>query len=95
MRPFPSKELSTLCKNAKAVGVLEKDISFGYEGTVYTNVKSALFEAGVVKPTRNFIAGLGGRDISADEIEQMFKVLIMGNIEGEEEKISFTGLKQL
>ena len=30
MRPFPSKEVAEIVKNAKFVGVLEKDISFGF-----------------------------------------------------------------
>ena len=42
MRPFPTREIADAVKNAKAVAVLEKDISFGAAGTVYTNVTSAL-----------------------------------------------------
>ncbi len=34
MRPFPEQQLQNLTAGAKAIGVLEKDISFGYEGTV-------------------------------------------------------------
>ena len=37
MRPFPSKEVAEIVKNAKFMGVLEKDISFGFEGVVYTD----------------------------------------------------------
>ena len=73
MRPFPDAEIRKALAGAKAVGVLEKDISFGYEGTVFTNVNSALMRA-KVKPPRliNFIGGLGGKDISAADIEQLF-----------------------
>jgi len=42
MRPFPAEEIAEAVKNAKAVAVLEKDISFGNEGTVFTNVNSSL-----------------------------------------------------
>ena len=75
MRPFPNKEIAEAVKNAKAVGVLEKEISFGNEGTVYTNVNSALQKNGADIPCSNFIGGLGGRNISADDIEDIFDKL--------------------
>ena len=75
MRPFPNEEIAKAVKNAKAVGVLEKDISFGNEGTVYTNVNSALQKAGISIPTSDYIGGLGGRNISPQEIENIFEEL--------------------
>jgi len=70
MRPFPEEEIVEITKNAKAVGVIDRDISFGYEGTVFTNVNSALLKAGVDVKSVNFIAGLGGRDISKESIRR-------------------------
>ncbi|MBQ9906131.1 MAG: pyruvate ferredoxin oxidoreductase [Oscillospiraceae bacterium] len=72
MRPFPNDEIAAALRNAKAFGVLEKDISFGNEGAVYTNVNSALQKAGIQIRGYNFIGGLGGRNISAGDIEQIF-----------------------
>ena len=72
MRPFPNEEIAQAVKNAKAVGVLEKDISFGNEGTVYTNVNSALQKANINIPTSNYIGGLGGKNVSPEEIENIF-----------------------
>ncbi|NMW22804.1 MAG: pyruvate ferredoxin oxidoreductase [Chlorobiaceae bacterium] len=74
MRPFPDAEIRKALAGSKAVGVLEKDISFGFEGTVFTNVNSALMRTKVVPPRlRNFIGGLGGKDIAAADIEQIFE----------------------
>jgi pyruvate ferredoxin oxidoreductase alpha subunit len=73
MRPFPNEEISSL--NAKIIGVLEKDISFGYEGTVFTNVNSAFIRARKNPQTINFIAGLGGRSITKYDIYDMFNIL--------------------
>ena len=81
MRPFPNNEIAEAVKNAKAVGVLEKDISFGNEGTVYTNVNSALLKSGADKPCSDFIGGLGGKNISADDIEGIFEKLKEGKNE--------------
>lgn len=75
MRPFPNEEIAQVVKNAKSVAVLEKDISFGNEGTVYTNVNSALQKSGINIPTSNYIGGLGGKNISPQEIENIFEEL--------------------
>ena len=76
MRPFPERELLDLAKNTPVLGVLEKNVSFGYEGTVYTNVNSALANMEDTPKTYNFVAGFGGRDISKDDVRQMFMELI-------------------
>ncbi len=87
MRPFPADEIAEAVKNAKAVAVLEKDISFGNEGAVFTNVNSALLTAGVKIPSYNFIGGLGGRNISASDIEEIFEKTENGT-----EKVTFIGI---
>ena len=90
LRPFPHEEIAQALRGAKRVGVLEKDISFGYEGTVYTNVNAALARHGVLKETHNFIGGLGGRDISYEDVRGCFETLIKGD---EQEQIHWIGLE--
>ena len=75
MRPFPYEQIAPALEGVKAFGVLEKDISFGAEGTVYTNVNSALQRAGLVLPSLNFVGGLGGDDISEADIDGMYGAL--------------------
>ena len=87
MRPFPNEEIANAVRNAKAAAVLEKDISFGNEGTVFTNVNSALHKANLSVPTSNYIGGLGGKNISADEIEKIFDELAQ-----EQVKVQFLGI---
>ncbi len=88
MRPFPNEEIAEAVKNAKAAAVLEKDISFGNEGTVYTNVNSALQKAGLSIPTSDYIGGLGGRNISLQEIENIFEEL-----KQEKSAVKFLGIE--
>jgi pyruvate ferredoxin oxidoreductase alpha subunit len=76
LRPFPDSELRDILGNVKALGVLDKDISFGYEGTVFTNVNSALVHMEKRPLTVNFVGGLGGRDISVGDIEEIYNDLI-------------------
>ena len=87
MRPFPNEEIAQALKKAKAVAVLEKDISFGNEGAVYTNVNSALQKAGINIPSSNYIGGLGGKNISPNEIENIF-----AEMKDEISKINFLGI---
>lgn len=75
LRPMPAAAVVQAVRGARAVGVLEKDVSFGAEGTVFTNVNSALQQAGAGVPTYNFIGGLGGDDISEAQMKGMFRVL--------------------
>jgi pyruvate ferredoxin oxidoreductase alpha subunit len=92
MRPFPEKEIMELSRRVKAVGVIDKDISFGYEGTVFTNVNSALAKARTGVLTMNFIAGLGGRDISRQDIRRMFLHLQEGLQGLEKNPVQFINL---
>lgn len=75
MRPFPARQIVEALAGAAAVGVLEKDVSFGAEGTVMTNVCSALQQAGNAVPVVNFVGGLGGDDITQAQMRGMFEVL--------------------
>ena len=87
MRPFPNQEIAETLKNAKAYAVLEKDISFGNEGTVFTNVNSALKKADVNVKGYNYIGGLGGRNISSADIEKIFS-----DMENGAETVNFIGI---
>lgn len=78
LRPFPNEEIAGALKNAKAAAVLEKDISFGNEETVYTNVNSALKKQNIHITTSNYIGGLGGKNISEAEIENIFSDIESG-----------------
>ncbi|HBB71591.1 MAG TPA: pyruvate ferredoxin oxidoreductase [Ruminococcus sp.] len=87
MRPFPNKEIADALRNVKSYAVLEKDISFGNEGTVFTNVNSALKKAVVEVKGYNFIGGLGGRNISAADIEKIYSDIANGT-----DSVNFIGI---
>jgi len=70
-RPFPSEEIVSVLQNAKAVGVIDRAISYGNEGPFFTEVKSSLY--GSKTSLYGFIAGLGGRDVSIMDIESIVK----------------------
>lgn len=90
MRPFPEKDVLELGKQVAKVGVLEKNISFGYEGTVYTNVNSVLSSLETKVQSKNFVGGFGGRDITKENIRGIFMDLL--NNETFAERVEFIGM---
>ena len=93
-RPFPKEQITALVPAAKAVGVIDRDISFGYDGALYTDVKASLYSGQwPIRKTINFIAGLSGRDITKENIELMYHKL--ANVaDGQPEKeVQFVGLR--
>ncbi|MEA3316530.1 MAG: transketolase C-terminal domain-containing protein [Bacteroidota bacterium] len=92
MRPFPEKEVNEVLKDKAVIGVLDKDISFGFEGTIYTNVNSSLSRL-IKKPASyNFVAGMGGRDISKQDIEEMYNNLFDAKNGEEIDRVKFVNM---
>lgn len=75
LRPMPEEALVEAIGDAKSVGVIDKDISFGHEGIIFTNVNSALSKSSLNPHKHNFICGMGGRNISKNDIIEMFQLL--------------------
>jgi len=71
-RPFPNDELRALASKLDSIAVIDKDISFGNHGALYTEVCAAL--RGIDVKVSGFIAGLGGRDIRPAHIEKAIKL---------------------
>jgi pyruvate ferredoxin oxidoreductase alpha subunit len=92
LRPFPIQDFLSLSGSVKSIGVLDKNISYGFEGTVFTNVNSALSRQRRSIPTLNFIAGLGGRDISVGDIREMYQELYALDGNQEQERVRFVNL---
>jgi pyruvate ferredoxin oxidoreductase alpha subunit len=73
-RPFPKYAVHDAIKEAQIVGVIEKDISLGLEGTLCSEMRAAF--CGEESPEiSSFIMGLGGRDITVEDIKQVARDL--------------------
>ncbi len=93
-RPFPREEIAALGRRVKGIGVIDRDVSFGNAGALYTEAKAALYSAGGASPhTVNFIAGLSGRDITKEHIETMYRKVMNAAAGGAEREIQFAGLR--
>ena len=93
MRPFPADILRSVLSGAEVVGVLDKDISFGYEGTVFTNVKSALQSLPDSPDCYNFIGGLGGRNVSKNDIQKIYEQLLSAVHEPRPRQVQFFNMR--
>ncbi len=70
-RPFPTEEIRTLGKKADLI-VIDRNISVGSEGALFNEVKAALYGESEAKAT-GFIAGLGGKDVAASVLDDMYR----------------------
>ena len=71
-RPFPADILCDVLRKTRAVAVVDRAISFGaYNGPVCSEVKSLLYKEPERPLIINFVAGLGGRDVTVGNFEEM------------------------
>jgi pyruvate ferredoxin oxidoreductase alpha subunit len=72
-RPFPFAEVRKVVKKAQTLIVVDRAlVTGGPGGPVASEVKSALYHLAQKPDVVNFVAGLGGRDISPAGFEEMF-----------------------
>lgn len=65
-RPFPGERIKKALDNIPYIGILDKDISLGATGALYSEIKAVL---GPGNKVSGFVAGLGGRDIRLSTIK--------------------------
>ncbi len=71
-RPFPYLEVAKVLEGKKGVAVMDRAISFGANGPLFADVRSALFDNRSHPRTVNYIYGLGGRDVGVEDLKQVY-----------------------
>jgi pyruvate ferredoxin oxidoreductase alpha subunit len=79
-RPFPAAELAQCLSRFRAVGVIDRDFSFGSpysSGVLATEVRTAMYSAEdpVLVPVLGFICGLGGREVTVPDVRKMTELV--------------------
>ena len=69
VRPFPGKQICEPLRKAKKVAVIDRDFSPGCGGIFAQEVKASLQGINCGLPVYEFIAGLGGKDVTDKDIE--------------------------
>ena len=82
-RPFPKADVVKALQGSRLVVVFDKNISYGLEGATCSEIKSALYGGSVDAVIRNFIVGLGGRDVKARELAEAVNKSLASLKEGE------------
>jgi len=85
-RPFPKEDIYNAIKNADRVAVLDKNISLGIGGVLFNEIKAKMDV-----DARGFILGLGGRDVSNEDIRNIIKITKNST---ESDTINWIGLKE-
>ncbi|HXG16385.1 MAG TPA: hypothetical protein VNK50_09065 [Calidithermus sp.] len=70
-RPFPTERLAAALGRARAVGVIDRDYSFGSpfaSGVVANEIRAALYNSERRPPLLSFIGGLGGREVMLEDV---------------------------
>ncbi|HOX96816.1 MAG TPA: pyruvate ferredoxin oxidoreductase [bacterium] len=74
-RPFPTEEIFKILGKAKKVAVLDKSVSMGAEGVLSGEMKRAFYGRKTCPLIKNYILGLGGRDITSGILGDIFEDL--------------------
>jgi pyruvate/2-oxoacid:ferredoxin oxidoreductase alpha subunit len=86
-RPFPDDAVAHALKGMKGVIVYEKALSYGYEGALASDLKSALCEhfagTGTLPFVQNYIVGIGGRDIRTDDLTKTLRAATQSKVSNE------------
>ncbi len=94
-RPFPYNEVREALAHAKAVAVLDRSMSFGAQGgPVLLEVRAALYDNASV-PTKGYIYGLGGRNVSPSQIRRAFEeIKEIAKTGRSSDEIGFLGVRE-
>jgi pyruvate/2-oxoacid:ferredoxin oxidoreductase alpha subunit len=79
-RPFPTSHLAGALQAAKRVLVFEKGLSYGNQGALFADLKSALYPYPARPTLHNFITGLGGREIRTDDLYRSVKDVCLNEV---------------
>ena len=73
-RPFPLEALRKALSKVKAVGVVDRSVSFGWNsGPMYQETLSALYFLDQRIPAVSFIGGLAGADITVEDFKRVIE----------------------
>ncbi len=72
-RPFPKEEIVSLTKNAKMLAVVDRNISPGFGGAIFTEIAATFVNIKEKPKMMNFILGLGGRDIRIEDFIEIYE----------------------
>lgn len=94
-RPFPHDEVRALAAKVEGVAVLDRSYTFGAAGAMFSEVKASAYSNQKRPVMKNYIAGLGGRDITPKILERIFEDIQVVSKRGAEEEVEWVDVAGL
>jgi pyruvate ferredoxin oxidoreductase alpha subunit len=91
MRPFPEQEMLETVKGLKALGVFDRSIAMNGYGPLFTEMRGAL--SSLKLPLTDHIGGLGGRDLTLEDVREMYSIIESNADEAPERAVHWHGLR--
>ncbi len=96
-RPFPAEELAQTLGRFKAVGVIDRDYSFGsphMSGVLATEIRASLYPAAARPPVVGFICGLGGREVTVPDVRRMSDMVFKAAAGQTQPLVTWIGIRE-
>ena len=95
-RPFPREKILESLSHVRAIGVLDRAMSFGaYGGPLFMEMRSLFYDAGAKPLMSNYIYGLGGRDMPVSLLVDTLRDVARNAERGRvEEPIRYMGVRE-
>ena len=95
-RPFPEEELAQALSKVKAAAIMDRSEMFAAtSGPLGAEVRAAMYQAKLSAEVVNYFYGLGGRDITVEDFEQVYDNLEkMAQTHVVEGMYSYIGLRE-
>mgnify|MGYP001602830612 CR=1 FL=1 len=91
-RPFPYEAIAKVLKNIKIIGVLDRAESLGAHPPLGAEIKNSLYGRKLMPIIKDYIYGLGGRDLTVEQIKDVYKNLLKQK--QQENSIEYIGLNE-
>jgi pyruvate ferredoxin oxidoreductase alpha subunit len=72
-RPFPVDDVRRICRGAKKIAVIDRNIGFSIGGIWTQEIRASLYNSGFHRPVFGYIAGVGGRDVTPDTVSEILE----------------------
>src|SRR5881409_1628977 len=96
-RPFAAVELAETLGRFKAVGVIDRDYSFGsphLSGVLATEIRASLYPAAARPPVVGFICGLGGREVTVPYVRRMSDMVFKAAAGQTQPLVTWIGIRE-
>lgn len=92
-RPFPVEEVRRLAGMVNVLGICDRSYTFGHWGPIASEIRGALYTLKDQPIIKNYIMGLGGKDLTPEILETIFDKTLKLKETGLDEEIEWIGVK--